>query len=105
MSNKTKSTESPSHPIDSTNRLERRKQRRKNRGSGTAVADWQSVDPNILQSLIAAVTQFGTITFGYTRDGGAYYINYWVDGQSDKEYIRPTEDVDQALESELESWK
>lgn len=85
--------------------MERRNQRRKNRGKGAAIADWQSVDPNILQSLIAEVTKHGTITFGYTRDGGAYYLAYWVDGVSDKEYIRPTEDVDGVLHAELESWK
>lgn len=85
--------------------LARRKARRQNRNNGTAAADWQSVDPNLLQSLVATVTQLGTVTFGYTRDGGAYYIQYWVDGESLKEYVRPTEDIDAVLEAEIESWK
>lgn len=78
--------------------LERRKARRAKRGGGHT-ADWQSVDPEILQGLIAAVALHGTVTFGYTRDGGAYFINFWVDGASDKEYIRPNENVDEVLDA------
>lgn len=82
-----------------------RKERQKNRG-GDSVADWASPDAELLQTLIAGVTVHGgTITFGYTRDGGAYFVNFYVDGESIKEYIRPTEDIDAFLAIEIEGWK
>lgn len=90
---------------NATNAVRRRMERRANRGNG-ATADWDSCDSRMLQNLIATVTAFGgTITFGYTRDGGAYYVNYYVDLESIKEYVRPTENIDAWLEAEIEAWK
>ncbi len=84
--------------------MERRKQRKKNRGNDVTT-DWEQVDSTLIVRLIATVANIkGTTTFGYTRDGGAYYINYYVNGESDKVYIRPTEDVDSAIEAEIASW-
>jgi len=86
------------------NALARRKERRENRGNSEP-ADWDGVDPAIVLRLIATIANLkGTITFGYTKDGGAYYVNYYVGGESDRVYIRPTEDVDSAIEAEIESW-
>lgn len=96
-SEKTSSTSTPS-------KLARLKERRNNRGKSTVVTDYESANPELLARLIATVARHGTITFGYTRDGGAYYINYWVDGESIKEYVRPTEDFDAFLEAEIEAW-
>lgn len=87
-----------------SSKLERLKERRKNRGKTSAVPDYESVNSELLVRLIATVTQHGTVTFGYTRDGGAYYINYWVDGDSIKEYVRATEDMDAFLRAEIEAW-
>lgn len=85
--------------------IARRNERRNNRG-GDGIADWQSVDSEMVLNLIATVTELkGTITFGYTRDGGAYYISYYVDGIPEKAYIRPTENIDKYLENEITSWK
>lgn len=85
--------------------MARRKSRRKNRGSSDP-ADWGGCDQDLLQGLVAIVTGVGaTITLGYTKDGGAYYVNYYIDGESDKLYIRPTEGIDAVLEAEIESWK
>lgn len=84
---------------------ERRNQRKNNRGD-VPPADWESLNPKDILELIATVTALkGTVTFGYTRDGGAYYISYYVDGESLKEYIRPTEDVDAFIRHEIELWK
>lgn len=82
-------------------------QRRKKRGAGqTEVADWESLNPTDVLKLIATVTGHGgTVTFGYTRDGGAYYLSYFIDGQAEKEYFRPTEDVDKLILIEIESWQ
>lgn len=89
---------------DSTDALRRRKERREKRGN-SATADWESANPELLIRLIGCVTALkGTITFGYTRDGGAYYVNYYVGGESEKEYVRPTEDLDKWLQVEVDSW-
>jgi len=85
--------------------LRRRKERKKNRGN-TEVADWESCDSKKLQALIAVVAfHHGTVTFGYTRDGGAFYISYYIDGDSEKIYPRPSEDIDARLDDEIEGWK
>lgn len=85
-------------------KLLQRKTRQANRGNGET-ADWESVDPELLRKLVASITiHGGTVTFGYTRDGGAYYVNFYVDGESAKEYVRPTENVDEFFRMEIESW-
>lgn len=93
-----------SNTTNTPSKLERLKQRRQNRGKTSITTDYESFNAELLKRLIATVAQHGTITFGYTRDGGAYYINYWVDGDSFKEYLRPTEDVDAFLQSEIDAW-
>lgn len=85
-------------------RIRKRKERQENRGNSNP-ADWETVDWNLVIRLIATVAhKGGTTTFGYTRDGGAYYISYYIGGESIRTYIRPTEDVDQALVDEIEFW-
>jgi hypothetical protein len=102
MSNNTSGKKSKTDTV--ANKLARRKERRNNRGE-SAPADWESANPELLMRLIGCVTALkGTISFGYTRDGGAYYVNYYVGGESEKEYIRPTEDIDRWLQVEIESW-
>ena len=57
-------------------------------------ADWASVDAGFIQAAIAAVcADGGAIRFGYTRDGGAYAVGIYDDGQSETDYIRPSEDI------------
>lgn len=62
------------------------------------VADWISVDPLILQRVIASLSRDGgAVRFGYTRDGGAYSIGVYGDGDPYTVYIGPHEDVDGEL--------
>ena len=85
-------------------KLRKRQERQANRGDANP-ADWETVDWHLVVRLIATVARIGgTTTFGYTRDGGAFYISYYIDGESIRQYIRPTEDVDQALVDEIEFW-
>lgn len=105
MSNSKKPTGTRPRAASTADILARRKERKKNRGDSTLVTDWIQADAETLRLLVATVAIHGTVTFGYTRDGGAYYINYWMDGQSFKEYIRPTEDLDAVLRVEIESWQ
>jgi hypothetical protein len=91
-------------PKDTSDRLAQR--RKKRSGKTTEVADWESLNSTDVLKLIALVTGHGgSITFGYTRDGGAYYLSYFIDGQAEKEYFRPTEDVDKLILIEIESWE
>lgn len=85
-------------------KIRKRKERNENRGNVNP-ADWETVDWHLVIRLIATVARIGgTTTFGYTRDGGAFYISYYIDGENIRQYIRPTEDVDQALVDEIEFW-
>ncbi len=84
--------------------LDRRKARRNGRGGG-AIADWANANGELLQGLIATVTvQKGTITLGYTKDGGAYYVSYYFGAESEAVYCRPSEGIDEFLKEEIESF-
>jgi len=101
----TKQIDKKKNAKNDSDAIQRRKERRANRNTGVNT-DWHTVDSDLILNLIAAITAIkGTITFGYTRDGGAYYLNYYIDGESYKEYIRPTENIDRFLEGEIEFWK
>lgn len=85
-------------------KLRQRRERAENRGQSNP-ADWEGVDWQLIVRLIATIARLGgTTTFGYTRDKGAFYISYYIEGESIKQYIRPTEDIDQKLVDEIEFW-
>lgn len=91
--------------VEKLNALQRRQSRRKNRG-GSAIADWGSADPILIQKLIETVTfQHGTITMGYTRDNGAYYVSYYFGAESEAVYCRPSEGINEFLEGEIEAFE
>lgn len=71
------------------------KRRRQNDES----ADWAAANPELLASVIAAVTAGGgAIRFGYSRDGGAYSVGIYGDGDPFTEYLGATAEVDAWLE-------
>lgn len=81
--------------------------RRNNRSTGNSPvqAEYESLNHESICKLIDAVAgSGGTVTFGYTRDGGAYYIGYYLDGESTKLYIRPNENPDVAIAAEIDWW-
>lgn len=84
--------------------VKRRKERQQNRGNGESIADWSACEAQQVLELIETVARIGVISFGYTRDHGALYIGYFVGGQLEKVYIRPTENLDHSLQAEIESW-
>lgn len=68
-------------------------------------ADWQSADANLIAAAIAVVSyRGGALRFGYTRDGGAYAVGIYGDGEYYAEYIRPTEDIDAFLRTLIAKW-
>lgn len=79
---------------------ENRQIRGRNRGEEyVEVADWGSVAPGLLAEAIAVVSNRKcAIQFGYTRDGGAYYIRVVGDGEPYNEFVRPTEDIEKHLQ-------
>jgi len=61
-------------------------------------ADWASVSGTVIISAIAAAAiTGGALRFGYSRDGGAYAIGIYGDGEPYTEFVRPSEDVEQFL--------
>lgn len=73
------------------------------RRGNSGTADWTVADAATLHRAVSSATNAGgALRFGYTRDGGAYNIGIYGDGEPYTEYIRPGEDIDQVLESIIE---
>lgn len=68
--------------------------------SATREADWSEADAGKLVAAIsAAAVTGGALRFGYTRDGNAYAIGIYGDGEPYTLFVRPSEDIDGALDS------
>lgn len=75
-------------------------EKRRRRHGNETPADWGGASPELLASVVESVTKNGgAIRFGYSRDGGAYAIGIYGDGDPFTEYLGSTEDVDVWLES------
>lgn len=75
---------------------DRRSKRHSDRPSGSA--NWGDVSAECLSDAIAWTAALGgALRFGYTRDGGAYAIGIYLDGEAETEYVRPDENIDQWL--------
>jgi len=73
------------------------KSRRIRRGDG-GTADWATVDSELIRDAIAAAAGVsGALRFGYSRDGGAYAIGVYGDGEPYTEYFRPSDDISGVL--------
>lgn len=85
-------------------KLARRKARRDGNNAGMQ-AEYESLDGTIILRLIDVISELGgTCTFATTRDGGAFRIATWVNGETEVTYIRPTENPDERIAFLLESW-
>jgi hypothetical protein len=95
----------PKVPVSKNERsAEQRAVRRRNRGSG-ARANWLFADGDKLRQAIASVTQHGgALRFGYTKDGGAYAVGFLGDGDPFTEFPRPTESLDDFLDSIIQDY-
>lgn len=73
-------------------------QRRGIRSQSSEVADWtQATCTIMLDAVIAAANRGGAIRFGYSKDGGAYAVGIYGDGEPYTEFVRPSEDIDKFL--------
>jgi len=62
------------------------------------VADWETVNGDLVVKAVAALAlDGGALRLGYTRDGGAYAIGIYGDGEPFTEYLKPNEDMDEYL--------
>lgn len=69
-----------------------------NRAS-SGIADWTTADAELVKRAIAeAALTGGAIRFGYSRDGGAYAIGIYGDGEPYTEFVQPAEDINKFLE-------
>lgn len=82
---------------DSVEERERRP-RRERRSKTTHVADWSKADRATLQAAIsAAAATGGALRFGYSRDGGAYAIGVYGDGEPYTDFVSGVDDIDDTL--------
>ena len=73
------------------------KRRRSEQNGDTA--DWAAADAELLRRVIETIAvDGGAIRFGYSRDGGAYSIGIYGDGDPFTEYLPCTGDVNFWLE-------
>lgn len=64
------------------------------------VADYSGIDSTAMQRLVAVVaSRSGAVRYGYTRDGGAYAVGIYLEGESETLYFKPTEDVSAELDA------
>lgn len=72
--------------------------RRKTAGS-KGKADWANAPAELLWQAIVNISKSGgAIRFGYTRDGGAYAVGVYDNGEHNTEYLEPSTDLREYLE-------
>jgi len=69
----------------------------KSRSGG--VADWTGATEKLLVRAIATAAKCGgALRLGYSRDGGAYAVGIYGDGEPYTLFWKPSEDIDVALQ-------
>jgi len=62
-------------------------------------ADWGGCDPKWIAGVVVAATRLGgAVTFGFSRDGGAYSVAVWLDGERETLWFNGDSDLDAELE-------
>jgi len=75
------------------NREEKREERRSTRAANTTI-DTTDLDGGVLlEAINAALRASGAVRIGATRDGGAWAIGIYGDGEPFTEYIGADEDI------------
>lgn len=93
------------HKEDKARKAAESRKRRSNQGSVGETADWGSVNGDILARAVAAVARNGgALRLGYTRDGGAYAVGIYGDGEPFTEYVPPSDDMEAYLKGIIEDY-
>jgi len=57
-------------------------------GAAANVADWGSASPGaVLEVIVAMSSVGGAVTFGLSRDGGAYMLTFLLDGSRKTDWL------------------
>jgi hypothetical protein len=68
------------------------------RGGTGAICDWGTADAGLLVHAIERASfTGGALRLGYSRDGGAYAVGIYGDGEPYTEYCKASEDLDNFL--------
>lgn len=70
----------------------------------TASADWLGCDAGRLQAIVHKITVLGgAVTFGTSRDGGAYSVSLMLDGDRETLWFNGDADIDDELAAVAET--
>lgn len=76
------------------------------RGRSKGIADWGTADASlVVRAIERASFTGGAIRFGYSRDGGAYSVGIYGDGEPYTEFCKPSEDLDDFLRDIIELYE
>lgn len=90
---------------DRKKKSEETKRRRRENIRNDGVADWETADGALVLRAVATVARMGgAIRLGYTRDGGAYAIGIYGDGEPFTEYVPPDEDLNEFMKGIIEDY-
>lgn len=83
---------------DATEERERKPARTGNR-QPRHVANWLDANPDVLRRAISsAASTGGALRFGYSRDGGAFAIGVYGDGDPYTDFVGGNEPIDEYLD-------
>jgi len=83
-----------------------KRQRRVHSSTTAGIAEWGSVDGELLARAVSVVARMGgALRLGYTRDGGAYAVGIYGDGEPFTEYIPPSDSVEDYLKGVIEDYE
>lgn len=69
-------------------------------GQQTGKADWSAADPRWVAGVVHVVTRVGgAVSFGYSRDMGAYSLSIMLDGDRETLWFNGGADIDAELEA------
>lgn len=86
-------------------KIEAKRDRRRRAAPAAGQADWRKCDGEWLTFVLSNLAQQGmALRLGYTRDGGAYAIGIYGDGEPFTEYVRPSEDITEYIKSLLNDY-
>lgn len=69
-----------------------------------AVADWLGCSAERMQAVVHQITQLGgAITFGTSRDGGAYSLTLLLEGDKETLWFNGDAEIDDELQSVVET--
>ena len=72
-------------------------------GGDDASADWTSSDCEWLQTVVVAITRLGgAVTFGLSRDMGAYMVTLLLDGERETLWFGARQDLNKEMREIVE---